>query len=66
MIFDLNFDSESIQIIIFLLGFGPGQLTQLQSIYSYVAGFYKLTILKVYPPIFRITAHAYGTRLLTN
>ena len=42
----------------FLLGFGPGQLTNFISSIVYEVGFYKPTVLKVHPPICRITAYA--------
>jgi hypothetical protein len=39
------------------LDFGLGRLTSSMLILIYEAGFYKPTILKVHPPISRITAH---------
>jgi hypothetical protein len=42
----------------FFLEFGPGKRTCFNFILSYEAGFYKPTILKLHPPLCRITAHA--------
>jgi hypothetical protein len=44
--------------IYFFLAFGPGQLTNFISSFIYEAGFYKPNVLKVHPPICRITAYA--------
>jgi hypothetical protein len=56
-VFELKKKYKHWFFLVFLLDFGPGQLTSFHFILSYEAGFYEPTVLKLHPPICMITQH---------
>ncbi len=56
--FKLSLLCQQVRLDPFLLDFGLGQLASFMFIFSYKARFYMPNIIKVHPPISRITACA--------